>query len=186
MNLDVIKNKMKFGTATISEIAAAARQDQYILFNALLDNNLEDVNVALRTKLGNERNLPFAANRRAIEKVISGYIETRNGKAIQTIIDEFDFNPNAKNYTVKVLPLVSQPDSLAARTSFSAGAGEVGTGIGNFLGPIFNSLGSENSTTTESTSKPSSTSTIVIISGLVIFVAAMYFMFFYKPDKASS
>lgn len=183
-NVELVKQKIRLGTAKVSEIAQAIMQDQYLLFNALMDNNLEDVNVTLRMDLGNTKNLPVVADRRAMTAVISSYIQSSNQKALQKIINEFDFNPKANNYTVKVLPMLKNggPDPLAR--SFADGAGQVGTGIGNFLGPIFGSLGTDTATTT--TSKPSNTSTFIIVGVLVVIVVAGYFLFIYKPTKAAA
>jgi hypothetical protein len=182
--VEIIKQKVRLGTATISDLVKAISKDQYMLFNALMDNNLEDVNVTLRMDLGNAKNLPVVADRRAMTAVISSYIQSSNQKALQKIIDEFDFNPKAGNYTVKVLPMLKNggPDPLAR--SFADGAGEVGSGIGNFLGPIFGSLGTDTATTT--TTKPSNTTTYIIIGVLVVLAVAGYFIFVYKSPKAAA
>lgn len=100
--IDFIKDKIRKGTATVSEIGYAITQDRHLLFNMLMDNNLADVNVTLRTELGQRNNLPFAPNRKAIEQVINAYIIKNDIKSLQKILDEFDYNPKANNYTTHV------------------------------------------------------------------------------------
>ncbi len=99
MNLQDIKKRiLAKQPVTAQEIAWAATQDKYVLFNTLLDNNLADVNYALRINLKNKF-LPFVPDRKAIEGVLSSYIEKGDHASLQTVLDEFDFNPNANNYT---------------------------------------------------------------------------------------
>jgi hypothetical protein len=49
--------------------------------------------------LGHRNNLPFVPNRKAVEQVINAYIMKNDVVALQKILDEFDYNPKANNYT---------------------------------------------------------------------------------------
>ena len=185
MTVEEIKTKIRQRTATIQEIAWAIPQDRYLLFNSLMDNNLNDVNVTLRTDLGNDKILPVRPDRKAMEAVIDAYIRSDDKQALQTILDEFDYNPEADNYTTKLSFIQTlKPGSVASKLNFSQAAGEFGTGIGNFLSPVLGSLGSD--TTTQTVAKPSSTNTIAIVVVIVVVIAAAYLLFFYKPNKAGA
>lgn len=67
--------------------------------------------------------------------------------------------------------------------SFSTGAGEVGQGIGNFLGPVFNSLGTNTTTTQTTTQKPSSNTTLVIVVVVVLVISVA--IWFYKRKQTA-
>lgn len=99
MNTQEIKNRIgKNQPVTKMEAAHAISTDKEMLFKYLMDNNLEDVNKAMRLNLGH-RFLPFKPDRSKMNEIIKGYINTGNNEALNTIIREFDFNPNAGNYT---------------------------------------------------------------------------------------
>ncbi|MES2134491.1 MAG: hypothetical protein V4506_19245 [Bacteroidota bacterium] len=186
MTVNDVKEKIRLGNATIGEIAWGASQDKYLLMNTLMDNNLADVNVTLRTELGNDKILDFAPNRSQIQAVIQGYIESNNDKSLQTIIDEFDYDPKANNYTTKLAFLQNlQNGNLAnSRLDFSGVMGEIGVGLGNFVGPVANSLGSENTTQSSTSTKPSNTSAIVVVVVLIIVIVAAIIIF--RSNKKES
>lgn len=99
MNVQAIKAKLQAKKpVSPQEMAHGILNDRFLLFNFLMDNNLADVNQALRLNLNNDF-LPFAPSRPAIEQVIKAYIEKNDVAALNTLLREFDYNPNANNYT---------------------------------------------------------------------------------------
>ncbi len=63
-------------------------------------------------------------------------------------------------------------------------AGEAGSAIGNFLGPVFGSLGSNTTTEVTEAPKTDNTKTIAVVVVFVIIIVASYFLFFKKPTAA--
>lgn len=188
MTVDVIKEKIRNGKATLADLANGIRQDKYLLYNFLLDNNLNDVNVTLRTNLGYDKELPFVADRKKIEIIIDGFIRNNNNKALQTILNEFDFNPKANNYTTnpKFLAALNASGSTFSRFDFSQAATEVGGGIGGFLAPVLGSLGSSNTTQTTTENRASGMSVLVVFGVIIVMIGSIYFLFFNKPAQVSA
>lgn len=99
MNVEAIKAKIRAKQpVSPEEMAKGILSDKFLLFNFLLDNNLADVNQALRLNL-KQTFLPFAPSRLAIEQVIKSYIEKNDVASLNVLLREFDYNPNANNYT---------------------------------------------------------------------------------------
>lgn len=97
--VDVIKEKLRKGIKpNPDQMGYLIANDRHAFFNWMLDNNLIDVNKALRVQLGNDF-LPFTPNRKKMEGVIDSYIRSGNTEALQTIINEFDYDPAKGNYT---------------------------------------------------------------------------------------
>jgi len=180
-----LKEMIKSRRAPLGELGQGARKDPYLLYNFLMDNNLQDVNKTLREDLGN-KDLPFVADRKKIEFIIDGYIRAGNNKALQKILDEFDFNPDANNYTTRPEFLNSfNPGNTKYAGRFDAASiAQAGQGVGAFLGPVFSSLGSDTTTQTTTDSKTSSLTVIVIFGVIAVVVGTVYFLFFNKPQPA--
>ncbi len=188
MTVDAIKQNIQRGKASLLDVAQGIRNDRFLLFNFFMDNNPEDVNVTLREDLGN-KDLPLRPSRKSMETIISGYLQTDNTKALQKIINEFDYDPNATNYTTnpKFLQVLGNSNTgVASRLDLGGAGTELGTGIGGFLGPVFGSLGSNTTTTQQTTQKTSSMAVIVVVGVIVVLAATVYFLFFNKSGATGT
>lgn len=70
-----------------------------MLFAWLVDNNAASVNNVLKNKLG-ITSLPFKPDLTQIRAQVDMLIQKSDKKGLQTIIDNFKFNPDAGNYTI--------------------------------------------------------------------------------------
>lgn len=98
LNEQIVKLKIANGLpANKEEHAAAILNSRHLLFNFLMDNNLQNIAVTLKSKLGEP--LDFRPSREQIEAVIKMYIAKGEYRKLQTILDNFKKNENANNYT---------------------------------------------------------------------------------------
>lgn len=188
-NLNDLKYKILAQKASISELAEGAKSDTYLFFNALMDNNLNDVNVTLRRDLGYSKVLPFEANRKKIEGIIDSFIQSNDKEKLQVIIDKFDYNPTANNYTTHpgfVASVFNKNINPGGRIDFIQSMTEIGTGVGSFVNPVINSLGSSTTTTTVKENKTSTGTIAVIVVVVLAVIGVTIFLFSPKAPKIIS
>lgn len=100
MTFDEAKAAIKAGRQIDNQTRAQAiAMDKELLFGFLLDNNLVNINHTLRMILKQEY-LPFIPDRKAIEGAINLMIAKNDLMALNTILQNFDYNAKAGNYTI--------------------------------------------------------------------------------------
>lgn len=96
----LVKQQIKSGIMPTPEnLAIAIKADRYLLFNFLMDNNLPSVNEILKLNLGEP--MAFYPQRKQVEGVIDAYIKKGEDKKLQMVINNFRYNPQARNYTTE-------------------------------------------------------------------------------------
>lgn len=94
-----VKDKIKNNSGELSteDLTTGIASSRHLLFNFLMDNNLNNIAATIRTKMREKMDL--IPSRAQVEFILSGYISKNEYGKLQQILNDFKFNPDANNYT---------------------------------------------------------------------------------------
>lgn len=97
--VNAVKDKIRTnnGEITVEDLTTGIANSRHLLFNFLMDNNLKSIVSTMKVDL--RENIEFEPKRETVEAILAGYISKGEYGKLQKILDSFEFNKQASNYT---------------------------------------------------------------------------------------